>query len=191
MKPFTKPELISLSLIFLLLVVISVPNFVLSLRRARDQVRRDDMGALQHGLDEYHADFRQFPLSSPDGKIIACKAPDTTPVVDAKGRLKVDLIPCEWGRDSLIDLTPGSSKVYVKVIPGDPGLDKGITYKYFSDGESFQIFAALEGKDEPEYDEKIIARNISCGTQICNLARSSGCSIYKTLEECAEEAKQK
>ena len=61
MKPFTKQEMFGLGIIFLVLTAISFPNFVLSLRRARDQVRRDDMGALQNALENYSIDFHQFP----------------------------------------------------------------------------------------------------------------------------------
>ena len=68
MKRFTKQELAGLAIIFLLLVFISVPNFVVSLRRARDQVRKDDMGALVQALGLYFADFGIFPPGAPDGR---------------------------------------------------------------------------------------------------------------------------
>ena len=85
MKPFTKPEKISLVIIFAVLVAVSVPNFIVSLRRARDQVRRDDMGVLVHALDEYAADNRSLPLASPDGRIMDCLKPGDKPVKDKRG----------------------------------------------------------------------------------------------------------
>lgn len=190
-KKFTKTEVISLLVIFLILIGISIPNFMVSLRRARDQVRKDDMGALEHGLGDYFADFRSFPLSSNDGKIVACKNPGDQVTLDKTGRLVVNLIPCEWGRDAIVDLTPGSNKEYIHILPREPNYLKGATYQYFSDGQRFQIFVSLEGKDEPEYDPKIIARNIICGNVICNAGRSYGCSIYKTLQECELETIKK
>src|SRR5512146_2042380 len=113
LKAFTKNEIFGLIAIFLLLIIISVPNFLLSLRRARDQVRRDDLGALVHSLDEYITDFRELPPASPDGRIMDCLYPGEKVTTDKKGRLIVNLRPCDWGKDAFIDLTPGSKKVYM------------------------------------------------------------------------------
>ena len=172
-------------------MAISVPNFIISLRRARDQVRKDDMGALSKVFEQYLADFQSYPMASPDGKILACKKPEDIVEVDKMGKLIVNFIPCEWGRDSIADLTPESSKVYMPILPRDPDYQKGALYRYFSDGQRFQIFVSLEGKDEVEYDPKIIARNLMCGTAICDAGRDSGCSTDKTLEQCEIEANQK
>lgn len=191
MRRFSKEELVAVVVIFLILGGISTPNFISSLMRGRDQNRKDDMGNITKFLSTYQGDFNSYPLSTEDGKIVACKRPEDTVEVDKKGNLIVDLIPCVWGKDKIVDLTPGSTKVYIEVLPGDPLLDKGVTYKYFSDGARFQIFAALENEKDPEYDEKVIKRNISCGERICNLGRSYGCDIEKTLEQCQLEAMQK
>lgn len=191
MKPFSKLEIRALVVIFLILVAISIPNFITSLRRARDQVRKDDMGALEHALGDYFADFRSFPLNSSDGKIAACKNPGDKVEIDKTGRLVVNFVPCEWGRDAIVDLTPGSTKEYMHILPRDPNYQKGATYQYLSDGQRFQIFVSLEGKDEPEYDPQIIARNIMCGNVICNAGRFYGCAINKTLAQCEEDALKK
>lgn len=184
MKPFTKPEIIALIFIFAVLIVISVPNFTLSLRRARDQVRRDDLGALVHALDEYIADFQTLPPGSPDGKIMGCKKPEDKVTVDKKGRLVVGLIPCNWGKDALVDLTPGSQRVFMEVIPGDPQYAKGVSYMYFSDGQRYQVLAYMEGgKDEADFDPSILARNIMCGTQVCNVGRAYNVPINISIEE--------
>jgi len=188
MKKFSKSEKISIFVIFLILVVISIPNFIISLRRARDQVRKDDMGALQHDLGVYFADFRAFPPASSDGKIMACKNPSDKVEIDKMGKLIVNFIPCEWGRDGIVDFTPGSTKEYMHILPREPNYQEGASYRYFSDGQRFQIFVSLEGKDEDEYDAKIIARNLMCGNVICNAGRISGCLVDRTLAQCEEEA---
>ncbi len=190
MKPFTKSELIGLFLISLVLIAVSAPNFVASIRRARDQVRRDDMGAIQTGLSEYINDFGSFPVGSPNGRIMACKDPGDKVEVDAKGRLIVNLIPCEWGRDSILDLTPDSRKVYLDKIPGDPDTKKGVNYVYFSDGKRYQIFSSFEVEGQAEIDPRITARNISCGERICNVGRSYGSPIDKSIEEYVQEINQ-
>lgn len=184
MKPFTKNELVAVLIIFLVLIGISAPNFVISLRRARDQTRRDDIGSIQGVLTDYFADFGEFPSASPDGKIMACKKPGDKVEIDERGRLKVDFIPCEWGKDGIFDLTPDSHKVYLSSLPRDPDDKKGVKYFYFSDGSRFQILASFEVKEQADYDPKIVARKIMCGTKICNVGKDFGCPSFKTLETC-------
>ncbi len=185
LKIFSKSETISLIVIFSILVVVSVPNFIASLRRARDQVRRDDLGSLEHSLDEYYAELGVFPPSSPDGRIMDCLKPGDKPYKDKKGQWVFDPIPCDWGKDAFVNLING--KVYMSILPREPYWQKGVHYLYLSDGARFQLFAAMEGKSEPEVDAKIIARNLYCGSSICNVGRSYGCDIHKTLEQCEEE----
>jgi type II secretory pathway pseudopilin PulG len=182
MKSFSKPELISLIVIFTILVVVSWPNFALSLRRARDQVRRDDIGNIQAAIDAYYDDYGVFPMSSPDGKMVVCKGPGSQKI-GSDGRIKIDLIPCNWGHDTWINLTPGVNKVYTKVLPGDPNLNKGTSYDYFSDGSRYQLFGALEGVDEPGYDAKLAARGVKCGNKVCNIGRANNVPLYITIEE--------
>lgn len=182
MKSFTKSEVISLIVIFLILIAVSVPNFVLSLRRARDQVRRDDMGALVHALDEYQADFESFPPASPDGRIMDCENPGDKPVKDKNGRWVINLIACDWGKDSFSDLING--KKYMTILPREPDFKTGAKYLYFSDGNRYQIYAAMEGADEAEVDPKIIALNLDCGGgKICNVGRSYNVPINISISE--------
>jgi type II secretory pathway pseudopilin PulG len=181
MKPFTKPEIISLIVIFSILIAVSVPNFILSLRRARDQVRRDDMGVLEHALDLYSADFRAFPLSSSDGLIMDCLKPGDKPQLDSKSGLIVNLIPCQWGKDTFTDLVNG--KIYMSILPREPDYQKGAKYLYFSDGNRYQIYGVMEGMDEAEIDPKIVARGLTCGNKICNVGRSYNVPTDISIEE--------
>lgn len=167
MKPFTKSEIISLIIIFAVLIGVSWPNFSLSLRRARDQVRRDDIGAIQGAIDDYYLDYGIFPASTPDGKMMVCPGQKV----------------CVWGKDPWISLTPGVNKTYMSTLPGDPNLNKGTTYLYFSDGSRYQLFASQEGSDEPEYDTKLAARGVKCGNKICNTGRANNVPLYITVEE--------
>ena len=173
MKQFKKSEIVWIGFIFLLLIAISLPNFIISLRRARDVTRKNDMGAIANGLNEFFADFGTYPLSSEDGSIVGCLKQGSTPSIDKKERLTVDLSSCKWGLEPLVDLTPGSTKIYLSVVPVDPNNSKGVRYKYFSNGKRFQIFTALEGADEPEFDPLVLARNIDCGVWKCNMGRAS------------------
>lgn len=184
MRNFTKNEVYGLVAIFLVLIVISVPNFLLSLRRARDQVRRDDLGALVHSLDEYISDFGELPPAAPDGRIMDCINPGEKVTVDKKGRLVVSLRPCDWGVDAFVDLTPGSGKVYMPILPRDPDFSKGVTYLYFTDGQRYQIYAYMEGgASEADYDPSIVAQNLKCGVKVCNVGRSYNVPIDISIVE--------
>lgn len=173
MKKFSRQELWGVSLIFLLLFIVSIPNFIVSLRRARDQVRKDDMGALLHSLDAYFADFGIFPPASPDGRIMACKKPGDVVTKNKDGRLVVNFIPCDWSVDGISDVTQNNGKVYMPLLPRDPNFKKGPSYRYISNGSRFQIYVSLEGEDNDEFDAKIIARNLVCGNVVCNAGRAS------------------
>jgi hypothetical protein len=185
-KIFSKKETLSLIIIFGVLIIVLIPNFIVSLRRARDQVRRDDLGALVHSLDEYRIKFDVFPPSSADGKIMDCLNPGDKPYKDEKDQWVINAIPCQWGVDAFLDLIDG--RVYMRLLPRDPKWQEGASYLYLSDGERYQIYAFMEGENEPEVDEVVIKQNQPCGSKVCNVGRSYHCDIPKTLAECKIEA---
>lgn len=191
MKRFSKSEIKAVVVILLGIFVLSLFNFRVSLRRARDSQRKSDNNTIYVGLSGYFDDFGHFPFSSPDGKIIACKGPDTK--LDPVTNTVINLIPCEWGEDSLRDVMDLSYPEYVKTLPADVQFKKGAYYLYISNGSRFQLYAALEGKTEAEYDPKIVARGLKCGSRICNFGKASGNTpLDKSIEEYENElARQK
>jgi type II secretory pathway pseudopilin PulG len=163
MKFFDNSELKAILIIFTFLVVISTPNFIVSLRRARDAQRKADIGSIHDSLLRYQSDFGSFPLSI-DGKIAACEPVSYKEVAGIKTPV---FSACDWGKTSLADLSDSSYPPYLKLIPSG-------SYYYFSNGSKFQIYGSLEGKIEDGYDESIIKRGIVCGPKICNFGKSSG-----------------
>jgi len=168
MKFFSKSEFKAVLIIFAGLIVISVPNFIVSLRRARDAQRKADIGSIHDSLLRYQGDFGSFPLSA-DGRIAACE-----PVTfrDVAGMKTPVFSPCDFGKAALADLSDSSYPPYMKLIPNDPQKFKGYSYYYLSNGSRFQIYGSLEGKSEDEYDENIIKRGLLCGEKICNFGKS-------------------
>lgn len=168
---FTKQETLVILLTLLVIFIVSFFNFKTSLRRQRDSERKNDLGFLTKALDKYLNDFGEFPVAAPDGKIVACTG--TSPLL---------LVPCEWGKNS----------DYLSLLPIDPKAGEGYSYLYISNGRRYQIYATLEGQDEAEYDPKIVARNLHCGTKICNFGRSFGKTpLDKSLEEYENEINAK
>lgn len=185
MKFFTKKEVLAIGLIFGFIFLISFSNFKVSLRKARDLQRKNDLRTLYDGLNAYQKDWNNFPFSS-DGKIVACKGADT--YQDEEG-LVYNLYPCEWGKDSLKDVFDTTYPSYINLLPQDPQAETGAHYLYLSNGGRFQVYTALEGKDEAEYDPAVIKRNLDCGGgRICNMGMGYGNTpVDKSIEEYENE----
>jgi len=178
MKNFSKPELKAIGIILGILAVVSFFNFRISLRRARDAQRMSDIGQIADNLNVYKERVGSFPVSQ-NGKLLACLGSDTT--IDLKTGAYVNLLACNWDSESLIGK-----------LPIDPNSDAGWAYLYISDGWTYQIYANLEGKDEPDYKQVIIKRNLNCGTKICNAGKAySRTPLDKSIEEYENELKAK
>jgi hypothetical protein len=185
MKFFTKRELLGIALIFGFIFLISFSNFKISLRKARDFQRKNDLRTIYNGLSAYQKDWNVFPLSSSDGKIVACKGSDT--YKDEEGQV-FNLYPCQWGKDALKDIFDDNYPAYISLLPWGPRQDKKVGYLYLSNSKRFQIYTVLEGEDEAEVDPDIIKRNLNCGERICNAGLGYGATpLDKSLEEYENE----
>lgn len=60
---FTRDELKGLGVIFLILIAISIPNFTISIKRARDVTRKDDIRDLAQAARDYQGKYFFFPES--------------------------------------------------------------------------------------------------------------------------------
>lgn len=184
MKAFSKEEKYALAIILGVIIIVSAPNFAVSLRLSRDAQRKADIGSVYSALNEFQADFGSFPLSK-NGQIAACE-----PVV--KKGLFFDFSPCVWGKDSLKDLSDPGYPPYLKTLPQDPYFNRGVNYYFLSNGNRYQIYGALEGKGEDEYDEKIVERQLPCGNKICNFGKAFGKTpLDKSIEEYENEINAK
>lgn len=184
MKFFSKKELKIIGSILFIISFISFFNFRISIRRARDNQRKNDLGVLQSSLEKYNHMVGVFPLSSEDGKILACRGDDT--YFDQKLKVWVNVKACVWGKDVLRDFS--ETEILMNPIPTDPKNEEGMSFLYISNGTRYQVFAHLEGKDEAEYDTKIEQRGLMCGNEVCNYGRTYGSTpLDKSLEEYENE----
>ncbi len=200
MKPFTKNELKGVGIILIAIVLLSLVNFNIALRRSRDVQRRQDLGAISNALNKYYKEFGFFPLSADNGQIKACKGDNFDELVaslnieeefDTQAFLS-GLVPCVWGKDGLRDLGDDNHPPYMKTIPVDPRQDEGIVYRYLSNGKRYQIYSYLEGEnDEIGFTQKIVERNLKCGYQVCNFGKSFGKTpLEKSIEEYENELRE-
>jgi len=178
-----KNEILGILIILFFILLANFISFKISQRNARDVQRNLDLGAVRQGLELYFQDYRYYPLSSADGKIVACKGEETKVLRDNRGfpvREKnakkpklVNLKECQWGKDGLFDVQDYNYPSYLSKLPQDPLQEKGFSYRYFSDGTKFQIYGAFEGKTLKEYDKEIARLQIFCGTKVCNFGKAS------------------
>jgi len=180
MKSFTKNEYIAVGVIFFFLVVITLLNLNIAVRRSRDVQRRSDLGAIANALEVYNEDFGYLPPAE-DGMLKACPGDKFDEVVaDIKDdptfqrqKLFSGLRKCSWGEDELRDLFDPAYDSYLKIIPQDPNENSGTSYLYISNENLFQIYAYLEGESSEEgYNPGIVQRGLMCGNNVCNFGKS-------------------
>jgi len=161
LEKFTKTETKIIIIIFLFLTLVFGFNLSISMRKGRDATRKDDLSALQKGLESYLAKYGTYPLSSEDGKIVGCFN-GQDPILDPYSNRPVNANACEWGQSNFENMP---------TLPRDPSYKDGRSYLYISDGENYQIYVSLEGKTEAEYNKETESQNLQCGNQICNYGR--------------------
>ena len=200
MKPFTRQETLIVTAILIFTFTITFYNLNISLRRARDAQRRADIGAITNALNKYRDDFGFSPPSL-NGKIVACKGEnfeqryeELKDEIELNTRIFFELlVPCEWGKDALTDVTDDTYEPYLKNIPQDPEAVKGMSYLYLSNSNRFQVLTFMEGKDEEiGYDEAVVQRNLECGAgYICSFGKSYASPLDRSIEDYEKELLEK
>lgn len=179
MKPFSKTEAFGIFFILIVVGSLTISGLITSLTRSRDAQRMSDLGAISGALDKFQAEYGFFPPSD-NGKIVACKADNFDEVLASLSGKEfrrdiffTGLRACNWGEDSIADLANSEREPYLSRIPIDPKFAQGYSYHYISNTKRYQVYTALEGGvSDDVYDEKIVARNISCGKMTCQAGRS-------------------
>lgn len=199
MKPYKKSELIGVLAIFAIVFFVTYLNMQTALRRSRDAQRRSDLGEISDALNKFQSEFGYFPLAE-NGKIKMCKGERFVEVMQELKELEEfdrdlfyqGLKGCEWGFDSLSDVTDSAYEPYLKHIPADPKREDGYSYLYLSNQNRYQIYSTLEGEsDEIGYDEGIVRRNLLCGKDICSYGKTYAAVLDKSIEEYEAELIQK
>ncbi len=152
----TEKETKIVFLILLAILLVTGLNMVVALRKARDVQRKGDIREYTRFLETFQSEKGFIPAATDDGLMIACD-----PEPDGMGGFIFH--PCDWD-------------------PDDPHSTKGIHYYYLASAKNWQVFAALEGKNEAEYDPAIEARDLPCGIKQCNFGLTSGPPLDKSIE---------
>lgn len=186
MKFFTKEELKKIGLILVILLGISFINFRGSLTKARDAQRKADTTFIKEKLEEYQSEVGYFPPAGADGRILACKGNST--VINLEFKRLENPTACKWGEDSLINYFSATPKTILEKLPIDPQSGGDAKYIYKASASRFQIYASLEATGDAEFNKKIEALKIKCGTKLCNFGRSFGDTpLDKTIQQYENE----
>lgn len=172
-KLFSREELKVVSVMFLVIVVFTLGNFLVAERKGRDAQRKEDLRHIERSLERFRTDNGSYPESK-NGKIMACGNGQR----DSKGNIAYQA--CEWGFSG-----------FPERVPSDPLNRQGYRYLYISTVHHYQIYAALEGTTEAEYSKIIASRNLFCGEKVCNMGLASPRTpLDKSLEEYENELQQ-
>lgn len=181
--PFSKKEFWGISIILVSLLILTYYNFGLSRRNERDFRRNQDLGNIAKALENYKLDYGVYPLSDGQGRVIACRDENTNIKLDdlmqavymgdAKKPILDNLVACQWGSDSLMDVLDENYPHYLDPLPADPKGDFGYSYIYQSDGITYHVYTAYEGKSTVDYSSKIKSEKILCGIKYCSGGRAT------------------
>ncbi len=152
---FTLLELIVVMAIIGILAMLAVGNFQSSRIKANDARRKSDLKQIQAALEQYHADFGNYPGSASNGTILGCGAGTST---------------CSWG--AAFSITGGA--VYMSKLPSDLSPQR-YYYVGSTTGRSYQLFTTLQNtRDNDNTTFTAIAPNCaSTGTLACTYGVSS------------------
>ena len=180
---FSRKETTFIVSVLVFIFLVSYVSYLASLRRSRDIERNYDISNLSAAVVKYEADFGFYPPSTDNGEILACYIKDKNIDYGKAKRLlikdkmahfnflKENSRVCDWGADSLNDLADLNYPAYITLIPKDPKHDKGRRYFYKSDGNTFELYASYEGKSVESFNQKIVSKNIVCGSAVCNFGK--------------------
>lgn len=187
MFKFKKSEILGVTVIFILLIVMTINNFEISRKNERDVLRNANLGNLAIALERYKADYGQYPLSDDNGKIIACRGENTDTLKDSLGKPVYldnakkanvkDLVVCHWGEDYFGDPMDENAPKYIDILPKDPKYDEGYGFRYESDGNYYNLYVSYERNSTIDYSKNVLEKKILCNQKVCNAGRSDGNKI--------------
>lgn len=150
-------ELLIVMMLLGILVSIGTGSYASSLRRGRDNRRKNDVRNVTTALEAYFSDKGIYPASNANGEIVGCGA--------------ADLSVCSWGGE----FKDKNNTLYMVLIPKDP-VDQ---YKYFysSTENRYKLYVKVENtKDEGDGVNQAGYAATNCavsGTTLCTYGVAS------------------
>lgn len=149
-KGFTLIELLTVIAILSILAALIFGNFVTTIKKARDNRRKQDLSQVKTALELYFAEVGFYPTTHPT----------------EEGGLP-------WGSALTNSL---GTKTYMKKLPQEPSRNNGYNYSYQSDGTYFKLYSCLENTEDLDYNNITPTGTPNCGVGCnnqCNYGVSS------------------
>jgi len=148
---FTLIELLITVAVMLILAVVGMSNYVFSIKKSHDSVRKSDLATIAKGLEAFASDWGYYPPDDGGGKMVACQL--------GAGALYA----CDWGSPFAANFN-GSVQTYLAKMPKDPVKTQTYYYKYDSLTGKYNLYAGLENTADPSYK----ATAYDCGNVVCS-----------------------
>ena len=124
MRGFTLMELLIVIVLLGILVAIGTGSYASSVRRGRDNRRKNDLRNIATALESYFNDKGVYPTNNSNGEMVGCHA--------------ADLGVCAWGGQ----FSDQNNTLYMVLTPDDPAT----IYKYYYVGTdtTYKLYAKME-----------------------------------------------
>lgn len=154
---FTLMELLIVMVLLGILVALGTGSYASSIRRGRDNRRKNDVRFITVALESYFNDKKIYPASNANGEIVGCGLND--------------LAVCAWGGQ----FKDQYNTLYMTLIPDDP-LDQ-YKYYYVATDTTYKLYVKLENtRDEGTGVKQAGYTGTNCaisGTTLCTYGVSS------------------
>ncbi len=136
-RGFTLIELLTVIAILSILAALIFGNFVTTIKKARDNRRKQDLSQVKTALELYFSDIGLYPTTHPT----------------LEGGLP-------WGSSLTNSI---GTKTYMKKLPQEPSKNSGYNYSYESDGTYFKLYSCLENTEDLDYNNITPTGVPNCG----------------------------
>jgi general secretion pathway protein G len=136
-KGFTLIELLVVISLIAVLSILFVNTATINLKRGRDARRKGDLELIRSGVETYRADCNTYPLSITFGSSL---------------------------RGTGNPVNCAAANTYISVIPQDPQSSIQTSYRYWSNGTTYEICSALETGS----GSATCGGSSACGSATCN-----------------------
>ena len=125
---FTLMELLIVIVLLGILISLGTGSFASSIRRGRDNRRKNDVRSIATALEAYFNDKGAYPTSNSSGEMVGCGAGDAA--------------VCTWGGE----FKDKNNTLYMILTPKDPS----DVYKYYytNTATTYKLYAKLENTRE-------------------------------------------
>lgn len=127
---FTLIELLIVIVIIVILIGIGAASYTTVARNSRDSQRKSDLQKIASALEEFYADYREYPPDTPVG----------------------ELSDCLTGADCALPTGTRNTNEFISALPTDPQSGNPYVYNAESNNQKYELSATFEGTAPAGFD---------------------------------------